>query len=253
MRTMDQNARRQGERRWRRRAKHANGFTLVELLVVIAIIGVLVALLLPAIQAAREAARRTQCANNLRQIGIGLQNYLSASKNFPPGQQQYFYQGYTWAWSAYTLNYLEEPNTYSLLNFMLDPFNVQNVGSPIGSIAPPMGTPTSGPCCGGSAPNRADLSLPEHRRGRLEPPRRWAADHRSPEQVQRAGVHGLLRHYRTEKQPADRSRPGSRSPHGEYLQKQHGCALVDRRSARFADQHGQSQGNSGRRRRSALA
>ena len=67
-----------------REAYLRHGFTLIELLVVIAIIGVLVALLLPAIQAAREAARRSQCGNNLKQIGIAIANFENAHKEYPP-------------------------------------------------------------------------------------------------------------------------------------------------------------------------
>jgi type II secretory pathway pseudopilin PulG len=83
---------------------------LVELLVVIAIIGVLVALLLPAVQAAREAARRSACTNNLRQLGIAFHNYHSAKDSFPPGgdsQSQL-------AWTVYSLPYYEQGNVYNI-------------------------------------------------------------------------------------------------------------------------------------------
>jgi prepilin-type N-terminal cleavage/methylation domain-containing protein/prepilin-type processing-associated H-X9-DG protein len=93
-------------------------FTLVELLVVITIIGILIALLLPAVQAAREAARRMQCGNNFRQVGIALHNYDAAKDCFPPGDIHRSSGGRgEWSWSTYLLPYLECQNVYDMINF----------------------------------------------------------------------------------------------------------------------------------------
>jgi prepilin-type N-terminal cleavage/methylation domain-containing protein/prepilin-type processing-associated H-X9-DG protein len=104
------------------RAFYRRGFTLIELLVVIAIIAVLIAMLLPAVQGAREAARRIQCVNNLKQLGLGMQNYESINGALPP-QQVLSFSGTTITWksqwgvSARIAPFLEQGPLYNALNF----------------------------------------------------------------------------------------------------------------------------------------
>lgn len=97
----------------------AKGFTLIELLVVIAIIATLVAILLPAVQQAREAARRSTCKNNLKQLGLALHNYHDTFSVFPPGwittPGTLDNQGH-WAWSALIMPFMEQAAVYDALN-----------------------------------------------------------------------------------------------------------------------------------------
>jgi prepilin-type N-terminal cleavage/methylation domain-containing protein/prepilin-type processing-associated H-X9-DG protein len=113
-----------------RPSRRGRGFTLIELLVVIAIIAVLIALLLPAVQAAREAARRAQCVNNLKQIGLAIQNYVSVYDSVPAGgfpawvqESHYYICNGDFSIHARLLPYLEQQPLYNAANFSFAVFN----------------------------------------------------------------------------------------------------------------------------------
>ncbi len=127
-------------------SRRRSGFTLVELLVVIAIIGILIALLLPAVQAAREAARRSQCSNNLKQQALALQNYHDTQKCFPSGAINPWGginpgNGWLINWAIAILPYIEQAPLHAQYNMNLS--NADAANKPVvQAIVPPYTCPS---------------------------------------------------------------------------------------------------------------
>jgi len=139
-----------------RHAYHSSkrGFTLVELLVVIAIIGILIALLLPAIQSAREAARRSECLNNLKQLALACQNYSDGKKQFPPGKviNGLGSTNNRSCWTLEILPYIEEQGLFKRYDF--SKANVDVINRPV------VQTPLKAMTCP-SDDNAGKLAIPE--------------------------------------------------------------------------------------------
>jgi prepilin-type N-terminal cleavage/methylation domain-containing protein len=135
----------------RERVHRQSGFTLVELLVVIAIIGVLVALLLPAVQAAREAARRTQCVNSSKQIALAIHNYESANgavpENFRPSGTTFESDYVTIGWMQGILPYIEQQALFSRIDRKLPSLtgvNLEVARTPIAALLCPSDSTNNG-------------------------------------------------------------------------------------------------------------
>jgi prepilin-type N-terminal cleavage/methylation domain-containing protein len=121
-----------------RRTAAARGFTLIELLVVIAIIAVLIGLLLPAVQSARESARRTQCTNNLKQLALALANYEDTNGCFPPGFCGQAYAGDFEDAAGHLVpltQFLEQSGIYNAMNFNLPMYCSENTTVRAASIS----------------------------------------------------------------------------------------------------------------------
>jgi prepilin-type N-terminal cleavage/methylation domain-containing protein/prepilin-type processing-associated H-X9-DG protein len=154
--------------------RSSRAFTLVELLVVIAIIGVLIALLLPAVQKVREAANRTQCMNNLKQLGLAMHNYHDTNKYFPQGGRVFIYDptdpnGWTFeydkgGWHARLLPYIEQDNLYKAIPNW-DYFNANNLADPFNASVLAMGNISTPPAdkaqSGGLPCDRSQCTKPQ--------------------------------------------------------------------------------------------
>src|SRR5262245_57610252 len=140
------------------------GFTLIELFVVLVIIMILVSLLLPAVQQAREAARRTGCRNNLMQIGLALRNYESAHECLPPGTVDVNRpvrndgKGYQFSWAVQILPQLDLPNLHAAFDFRVGVYDKANNGAALQSI--PVYTCPAGRVSGSYAACHHDVEAP---------------------------------------------------------------------------------------------